>query len=111
MKSTDKFVLVLVASLSLLLAFMATNLAIAGSTPQPTTDTAFFCEQNYNNASNARHTCNGESFTTVDQLRARLSATCEMSMANQFKATSVTVEAIYCGDLENCNGTLQLDSC
>ncbi len=98
-------------SVLLIVTAAAFTTAMAGSPPQPQTDAAFFCEQNYNNASNARHTCNGESFTTVNQLRAHVSATCAMNMASQYKTTSITVEAIYCDDLENCNGTLQLDGC
>lgn len=98
-------------TLFILILIMAANLAMAVTTPAPQTDTAFFCEQNYNNASSARHTCHNESFTTVDSTKARLEATCETSMANQFKGTGITLDATLCGDLENCNGTLQLDNC
>lgn len=95
----------------MLLGFMTANLAMAVTSPPVQSDTAFFCEQNYNNASSARHTCQNESFSTVDSTKARLEATCETNMANQFKGTGITLDATLCGDLENCNGTLQLDNC
>ncbi len=77
--------------------------ANAAGDPQPVRDTVFFCQQNYNNASSARHTCNGETFTKVDENNCRVSASCETNTANEFKSTSIVVDANNAGNLSNCN--------
>ncbi len=97
--------------LSVLFAVVICTPVFAGSTLAPKPDTAYLCKESYETGSNARHSCNGESFHTVNDTDARVAAHCETHTAREWHPTEITLNADYCGDLSNCNGVLTKGPC
>ena len=86
-------------------------LVSAGSGPEPVVDSAYDCKVNYMGASQARHTCNHESFHRVDDATARVAASCETKRPQEYQNTEITLNSTQCGQISNCNGVYTRGPC
>lgn len=78
----------------------------AGSTPEPQKiDSAQICMDKYLASASARHSCNQELFHRVDNTTARVTATCASKIPGEWHKTEITLNADYCGEITNCDGT------